>query len=505
MIKKNYDEDFEINHLETNLKDHSIKSGSIVVFSRLLNYFIQMFSTIIMARILTPSDFGLVAMVYTLTGFLLIFQDLGLTDATIQQPKINQKQVSTLFWINILFCFLFTIIIILLSPALAWFYKDKRLINITIVSSLNFIFIGLSVQHIALLKRKMSFFALSIIEIISTIISIVSIIILAIIGWGYWSIVMRPIIFNIVRTLIVWIYYKWIPALPSFHSGIKSMLKFGVNSIGYFFINYFARNFDKAVIGWKFGAKDLGLYDKSFSLFILPISQITIPLHHVVVAALSKLKNDQEKYKRYYLKALDILCFIGFPLCFFMTSISNDLIKFLLGEQWTQASKIFFILGLGASMQLIYSTVGWLSASLGRADRWFYWGIIGSSLTIIAIIIGLFFGIYGIAISYSAILYLITFPGLLYSGKPVNLKFTELLSVLWRYFISSVIAGAFCIFVDKFVYLPYLHIIRIIIFTFIYFIIYFLFLLLLYMSLKPFQTINYIFSKLLLKFFKKNG
>jgi len=432
---------FSTDHLKKDLKRRAVRGGGFAIFARSTDFFIQLVGTMFLARILTPEDFGLVAMVTTVTGFFLIFKDMGLSEATIQSEKISHEQVSTLFWINIVFSLLITILVCALAPLISYFYKDPRLTMITVVSSVSFLVAGFLTQHMALMKRSMQFSFIAIIEVVSALLSLIITILLAVRGASYWALVIRPIIMSLFMAAGVWIVCGWRPGIPVRGSGVKGLLKFGANALGYYIVNYFARNIDKALIGWRSGAGPLGFYNKAFQLFIVPINQFSIPLHGVAVTTLSKLKNEPEQYRNFFMKALGAVSFLAMPLSTFLASVSHDLILFLLGPQWIPATRIFSVLGLSAGFQIVYSTKSWLHVSLGRTDRWLRWGIWASVITTIFFFAGLPFGIMGIAAGYTISLMTLTIPGLLYAGKPAQFTAIYLIAGIWRYYAAAVIAG----------------------------------------------------------------
>jgi PST family polysaccharide transporter len=489
---------FNTDHLQKDLKGRALKGGLITILSRIIDHSTQLIGTIILARLLTPEDFGLVAMITAISGFFMLFRDLGLTDATVQSEKITHLQISTLFWINLIFSAIIMIVFCLSAPFIAWFYNDPRLKVITIISSMTFLLAGLSTQHTALLRRNLSFQKIAMIEIISIALSTIGSILIALNGYGYWALVWRPIISSFFLTIGVWIVCEWKPGSPGYDKSILPMVKFGANTLGYYIVNYFSRNADKALIGWKFGPGPLGYYHKAFHLFVAPINQIVIPLQSVAVSALSKLRNDPEKYQRYFLKALTLLTFISVPVSAFTASVSKDIIMLLLGSKWIQTAEIFSILGWGAGIQIIYSTQGWIYVSLGKADRWFRWGVYSSLFTIASFIIGLPFGPKGIALSYTISLYILVIPAMVYAVKPINIKPILLLQSIWKYYLSAIVAAIACHQIS--VYMNSMNlIIKIINELVIYISIYLLTIVILYRSMQPLITNLGILKKIVIR------
>ena len=439
--KSNKHKIFDTDHLKADLKQHAIKGAGATVFANVSDYVIQMVGTIVLARLLTPEDFGLIAMV---TAFSILFQNFGMrgfTEATIQSEEINHKMVSTLFWIHIGTSVALAAGFIAFSPVLAWLYKDPRLVLIAVAISANFLLFALATQHIALLTRNMQFWKVAAVEIGANTLSVVVAITFAVNGGEYWSLVARRVSIPLGWVIIAWLLCRWVPGLPSKGTGVMKMVKFGMNTFGNFAVNYVTRNLDKILIGWKHGSQSLGFYDRAYYLFVMPVNQLSYPLTNVAVSALSKLHDDVDRFKNYYLKSLSILAFVGMPLSAVLTLIGRDFILLLLGPQWDMAGEVFSFFGPGIGIMLIYGTHGWLHLSLGKADRWFRWGILELVVTALFFLAGLPFGIQGVAVAYVLSIFVLSGPGLWYAGRPINLSVSSIVVVLWKYVAASLAAG----------------------------------------------------------------
>lgn len=432
---------FSTDHVKSDLKKHSVRGVGATIFSNVMNYAIQMIGTVVLARLLTPDDFGLIVMI---TAISILFQNFGMrgfTEATVQAQEINHKKISTLFWIHLAISLSLALGFIALSPLIAWFYKEPKLIPIAIAISANFIFFALATQHLALLTRRMEFYRITAIEVTSAIISVTVAILFAFNGGGYWSLVARRVSIPFSMAVGAWILCRWSPGLPAARTGVKSMIKFGMNTYGNFTMNYISRNLDKILIGWRHGTQALGYYDRAYYLFVMPVNQLSYPLTNVAVSALSRLHDDHDKLKSYYLKSLSMLALIGMPLSAGLTLVGKDFILLLLGPQWDKAGEIFTFFGPAIGILLIYGTHGWLHLSLGKADRWFRWGIIELIVTALFFMAGLPFGASGVAIAYVLSIFILAGPGLLYAGNPINLSFSSIIGAIWKYFVSALAAG----------------------------------------------------------------
>jgi PST family polysaccharide transporter len=400
-----------------------------------------MVSTVVLARLVSPGDFGLVSMVTAFSLLLMSFGANGFTEAVIQQENLNHWQISTLFWINLGISMVLAMSFMAFAPIIARFYGEPRLRQIAIVMSFTIVFMALSNQHTALMKRNMQFVLASANDLSAAIIGVVIAIVLALQGWGYWAVAARQVTVTLVTVVGSWILCRWRPGLPRLRTGIRPMLKYAMQVYGNYAVTYVERHLDKVLVGRFHGPQSLGNYDRAYHLFGMPINQLSAPLTNVALSTLSKLRNDRERFVRYYLNAISILAFIGMLVSAVLTLIGRDLILVLLGSQWTKAGVIFSALGPSIGIALIYITQGWLHLSLGRADRWLRWSIVSLATTGTSFVIGVQFGALGVAIAYTASFYLMFGPALWYAGKPINLKLSSIISEIWRYFVSALGAG----------------------------------------------------------------
>jgi len=392
---------FRTDHLRTNLGGRTARGGLVAISSQGLKFIITIAATSVMARLLTPADYGLIGMVAFVTGFVSMYKDLGLAAATIQKSEINSEQISTLFWVNLLLSLGITLFTAAISPLVAWFYGEPRLTLVTVVTAVGFIISGLAVQHEALLRRQMRYFALASIGLTSMIMGYVVGIILAWRGFSYWALVASQLAVATTGTLLTVTLCRWMPGLPKRNTGVRSMLKFGSNLTGFTTINYFSRNLDNLLIGRVWGAQQLGLYTRAYQLMGLPIEQINEPISSVAVPSLSRLTDSPESYRKAYLRMLEKVALLTMPCVALMIATSDWIIHIVLGPQWTGATKIFVLLGITGLFQPIANTTGWLLISQGRTNHLLQWGFISGPLIMGSIVAGLPWGPLGVAASYA--------------------------------------------------------------------------------------------------------
>jgi PST family polysaccharide transporter len=395
------DRHFRTDHLKNDLGRRSARAGAVTLGTQIFKFVISTASSIVLARLLTPQDFGLIAMVAILVNFVAMFQYMGLSTATIQWPELNHQQVTALFWINVGLSTAIMLIMVAVSPAIAWFYQEPRLIWVTIGYSLSIFFSGLEIQHEALLNRQMRFGVLAIIDIVSLLIGLMAALLAAWYGAGYWALVINQLTMTLVRAVGVWIACQWRPGIPARGSGVRPMLSYGGNFTGTNLMNFFSRNLDNALIGKFWGSQQLGLYSKAYQILLLPLQQIAAPIANVAMPALSRLADSPERYREAYLNIIEKLAMITMPGVVLMIATSDWLVLFLLGPQWVETGRIFMLLGIAAVIQPVSRTCWWLFATQGRARDMFHWSLIGGAIAVASIIVGLPWGAVGVATSYA--------------------------------------------------------------------------------------------------------
>jgi len=393
---------FRTDHLKKNLGGHSARGGAVTLTAQVLKFGIATAATIVLARLLTPQDYGLIGMVVIVTNFVGMFQYLGLSTATMRWSELNHQQVSTLFWVNVGMSGVIMLLTIASAPLLAWFYKEPRLIGITIGYAISILLTGLYIQHEAILSRQMRFTAIAIVEIAAHAIGFGLAIVAASQGARYWSLVINQLAMTLVTVIGVWTVCRWRPSLPVRRSGVRTMLSYGGNLTGYNVMTYLARNLDNALIGKFWGGYQLGLYSRAYQMLLTPMQQINAPLVAVAVPALSRLTDTPDRYRAAYLKILENIAMVTMPAVAFMIATSDWLVVFLLGVQWRESGRIFMLLGIAAIVQPISRTALWLFTTQGRSREMFKWGVIGAVIAIVSILVGLPWGAMGVAASYAA-------------------------------------------------------------------------------------------------------
>jgi len=405
-----HDRHLETGHLVADLGARSVKGGAVTLGAQILKIIFQFGVTIILARLLSPEAFGLVAMVAVVLTLLETFKDLGLSAATVQRDDITHEQVSTLFWVNAGLGVAAALFMVPLASLLSWFYAEPALYDITLCLSFAFVISGLSTQHLALLRRQMRFSALAGIQMGSEIVAMATAVLAAYEGAGYWALILQRISWAICMTIGGWMFCGWRPGKPAGFRQVRELLGFGAHVTGSNLISLIVRNLDQILIGWYWGAMPLGLYDRAYKILLLPINNLNAPLFSVAMPTLSRLVGEPERYRRVYLGIVEKLSMTSMPCAALLIAAPEHVVRLLFGPQWLAATPIVAWLGFATLYQPITYTCSWLFMTQDRTREMFRWGIFASTITTISIVAGLPFGAEGVAASFALTGILIRMP-----------------------------------------------------------------------------------------------
>jgi O-antigen/teichoic acid export membrane protein len=385
------------------------------------NGVLQILGVVILARLLTPEDFGLAVIVMVLMQFAPLLIDFGTADATTQRKKITPGQVSALFWLNGAIGFTVAALMAACSPLIAWAYHDPRLEPIALVSAVTFLFTGFSTQHLSLLRRTMQFVAIANIQFLSALAGLILAVYMAKSGYGYWALVFRPIANAAFVAAGAWLVCRWRPGLPVFDAEVRSMVRFGMHVLGFSITNCMTKIADRIALGLFYPPRDVGYYQNAQNMSDNALSFPVGQLHGVASAGLSKLRSNPAALQQKYEAALSALSFFLMPTAAILSVTGQDVAVMLLGQKWRVSGFLLSIMALRGFVEFIEVSQGWLHVSNGRADRWRNAGLAGAVVRIVAIMAGLPFGGEGVAIALVVAAWLIAFPSVLYAGAPLGI------------------------------------------------------------------------------------
>jgi O-antigen/teichoic acid export membrane protein len=423
------------------LKQRTIRGGLARLSAQAANFILRAGSLVVLARLLSPKDFGLVGMVTAFTGVLSLFRDFGLSSAAIQHATVTEEQISTLFWINMFVGALLGLLAVAMAPVIAAFYHEPRLFSVTVVLAAGFLFNAAGVQHSALLQRQMRFTALAVIGVVSLIVGTALAIGGAKAGYGYWALVAMTVSSPVVSTIGFWLATGWVPGMPHRRTGIRSMMRFGgtvtLNSL----VAYIAYNAEKVMIGRFWGADAIGIYGRAYQLVNIPTENLNSAVGEVAFSALSRLQDDPGRLKSYFLKGYSLVLAMTLPMTIACAVFADDVIAVFLGTKWKDAVVILRLLAPTILIFALINPLGWLLFSLGMVRRGLKIALVFAPSIIGGYLIGLPYGPKGVAFAYSAVMTLWVIPFIAWCVHGTVISLRDILVAVSRPLLSGILAG----------------------------------------------------------------
>jgi polysaccharide transporter, PST family len=441
-LKRHVDKYFEENKPYADLGRTTLLSGATYVAARGVNIIVQVASTILLARLLSPYDFGLVAMVTALAAFAPVLIDFGTSDASIQKTHITEVEVSTLFWLNTAIGAILTVFFAGGSGLIALVLGEPALTGIAILFSLTFIMTAVATQHYALMRRAMQFRHLAVIDVTSNVIGSVVGIVMAFRGWGYWALVAKPIVTGALTVIVAWMSCPWVPGRPRLTPEAKELIGFGVGVTGFTLADFLATS-DRLALAYFYGAGAVGYFQNAFLIYSNVLVVLAESLHNVATSGLSKLRNSVDELKRSWAAALSLMSFISAAVFAVLTVTGQDFVVVLLGQKWAPAGPLLSIFAAKGIAHSIQRTTGWLHVAAGRSDRWMRWGFFSAVCQLLALAAGLPFGMIGVAIAYMIVTFALFVPALAYAGHPVGIGAKDVVSTVGPQIAGGLITAAF--------------------------------------------------------------
>ena len=418
------------------------RRGAIWSFGMIVSrQIISIGGTSILARLLSPSDYGLIGLVATLTALLQSFSEMGLSWATIQRKDITVEQIHNFFWINSGIGILLWLFCIVLSPAVGDFYGHPEVRAIVIALGATFAISGIAVQPTALIKRQMKFSDLSKIVIFATLVGVLAAVAAAVAGFGYWSLVIQMLVVQIVRLILVFAVTKYRPRRPHFNVEMLGLVRFG----GYMALTgvliYVAENLDNVIVGKVRGTTDLGFYSRAYFLMMLPTLLATDTLTSIMVPSLASLSDDRGRMGAAYRKAVAMTAFIGFPASLGLALTAHGMVRVIYGSAWMPVAPILVAMSAMSMAQPIKDTSAWLFIACGKGRAYAIWSSLSSAALVSGFAIGIHWGPIGVATASSVVACVIVVPTLYISHHAAGISLGPTVAVLARPFVASLAMG----------------------------------------------------------------
>jgi PST family polysaccharide transporter len=377
------------------------KGAAWLGISQVARIGLTLLSTIVIARILPPDQYGVVAMVGPLFALVMMLQDLGLGAATIQARTLTNEQSNALFWINLAMSAGLAALVACLAPLVGWFYHDVRPAYVTLAGAGTVLVPGVALQQAALLNRHMRFAAIGLIDLAALVATYAVALGMALALRNYWALVLGTFAGAAVQSALSWYASGFRPGRPHMR-GVGDMAKFGGHLTGFTLLNFLVRNLDDVLVARFAGAAAAGLYDRSYRLMMMPLQTLNGPLNRLLQPMLARLRDEPLRFRRIFaLSARGVMLVIAPPVAIAVAN-SDAVMLLLLGNRWTGAGPIFFWLGLAALLQPVANLTGLLFITSGRGQAMFRWGVVSAVITLIGFALGIYYGAGNYAVSIAA-------------------------------------------------------------------------------------------------------
>lgn len=385
----------------TDLGRSAARGASIALATQGTKFTLQLLSLVVLSRLLSPSDFGLVAMVTAIIGVAEILRDFGLSSAAVQAKDVSDDERTNLFWANVGIGAACTLVLLLATPVIVRLYDQRALAGIVISLSWLFIVSGANTQFRAELTRNLRFRALATTDIAAQAAGVACAIVVALIGGGYWAIVTQQVVLVVASLVANVAQCSWRPGWPRRHVSVRRFLRYGGGLMGMQVLGYTTNNIDNVAIGAVWGSDALGLYSRAYQLLLVPLNQVSDALTRVVLPVLSRVQDQPETYDRYIRRAQLVSYYLfgtGFALA---AGLSVPVVRIILGPQWAEAAPIFAVLALGGIFRGFAQLTYWIVLSKALTGSQFVIYVLIRPFMIGLILAGLPFGPVGVAVGHS--------------------------------------------------------------------------------------------------------
>lgn len=367
--------------------------------ARLTNQFV---SNIVLARLLGPEDFGLIAMATVFTGFAALFVEMGLGSALVQMQSPSATHKSTVFWAQLAIGAILCAIGFGVAPLLAWFYERAELTRITQWMSLSFVLASVGVVHSRLLQRALRIKAVALAELCADLVATLLAIYSAWRGWGPYALVLRVLVQHALQSCLLWAASEWRPTFHFRSAMLRELMGFGSSFTLTLALNYATRKLGDVLVGKHLGAHELGLYNRAFVFLLMPLTQVATVFMRVLFPVLSRMQDDLPRLRTTYVRGAAAISLVVYPVCLGMIAVADDLVLVLMGRAWLDmvpTLQWFCVAGLVMSID---GTALHLFLVRGNSASVLRFRVITSAATIVAFLVGIPWGSEGVAAAFAA-------------------------------------------------------------------------------------------------------
>ena len=449
------------------VRDASIRGAGVGVVTLSLKALIDFGSIIVLARLLTPADFGIVAMASTVLNLLRIVGDSGLVMASTQRLRLSEDQLSSLFWINTGVAACLCLLSAASAPLLVLIFGEPKVAAVTVVLSVTLLAIGVGAQHEAIMRRTMRYGMLHTLDVVSQAVGLATGVFLATYGMGLWSIVVYQVVARLFRTAWLWAATRWSPGKPRRCAGVMDLVRYGAQYVPIQLLAHASRGLSEVLVGVSVGASALGIYRRAHGI-VMVIEQLKHPLKAMMPASLSRLQDQPQEFARFLLHSVTIWSIVSCCAIGFVISEATLVVRVLLGDQWLAAVPLIRALSLVGVATALGSAIEWVLLPLAEMKMLMALRALRAISVVTGVLIGWRWGVYGIAIGYSATMFVSVSLELSFVTIKKGFSFVHLWGPFLRAMLSAGMASIVVLMVPEDVP-AIIHIIEFILYVIIFF------------------------------------
>lgn len=386
----------------------------------------------ILARLLAPSDFGLVAMAATFTRFVELIRDLGTGPALVREDEPGESLLSSAFWLNLTFGATASALLATAAPVAGTLLREPRLAPVLQLLAVVPLCSSLSVVHTSVLTRALRFRRMAMLELSGVLAGGVVAIMLARQGYGAWSLAWQSITAAAMVTAGTWLATAWRPRLEFHWGAIRRILRFSLNLTGFNILDYLVHNADNLLIGRYLGARDLGFYDLAYRLMLGPLHYVSTAFSRPLLPLYSRMRSEPARFRAAFLRVTGAIALLAFPILFGLFGVAPWFIDAVLGPQWAQVAILLRVFAPLGALLAITAGIPHIYQVMGRTDLLLRWQAAAGAVTVVAFVIGLQWGVTGVALSYAIVSCALAYPTCRIPFRLVDLRTTSLLAEIAR-------------------------------------------------------------------------
>jgi PST family polysaccharide transporter len=403
---------------------------------------INFVTTLILTRLLPPSSFGLIAMAGVVTGFFAIFPGLGLGAALVQKADAEERHFTSIYWVNLFVSLALALMVAACGPFAARSFSEAALTPILGALALQFPLSALGSIHRVHLRRALRFDVLSRTELLAAFLGGVVGVVMALAGFGVWSIVARALLTGTLSSLFVHIARPYWPGRRVDRAAVRECAGFGLNMLGWEVLSYVFRNGDNFLVGKYLGAVALGFYSRAYTFMLVPLLAVVRVISGVLFPALSQIQDDLDRVRAVFLRVAGVVALVSFPIALGFAVVAEPFVRSVLGARWAPAIPLFHILcptGIWDAMSAICAPI---YRARGRADLHLRVTVVGCVLSVAAFVVGLRWGVQGVAFGYVVSSAIRAAHSVHYAAKLVHLRWRDLVAQIGGVLLAGLGASA---------------------------------------------------------------